>query len=250
MQRKTGRVLKPEYRANRPRQFFAAPDGKVNANSNNGNIAFWYQPRPFLICVQCGVAYDRRDSEFAKLATLGQTGRSTATTVLTGAIINALGGDPEIQKDARKALSFTDNRQDTSLQAGHINDFSQIMLVRSAINGAVGRHGSVGLDRLGVAAFEALAPAPEDFMRTPADEGGPGWTQARHALIELLEYRAVADLARAWRVIQPDLEQCGLVSIEYEGLSELARDPALRSSSRLHRRGMLTTSIFLTPARK
>ena len=60
-------------------------------------------------------------------------------------------------------------------------------------------------------------------MLEPAPEGQPGWSQARRALIEVLEYRAVADLARAWRVIQPDLDQCGLVSIEYEGLSELAR---------------------------
>ncbi len=49
-------------------------------------------------------------------------------------------------------------------------------------------------------------------MLDPARPGDPGWTQARSALIDVLEYRAVADLARAWRVIQPDLEQCGLVS--------------------------------------
>lgn len=227
VQRKSGRSLKPEYRANRPRKFFVASDGKVNANGNKGTVLVWYQPRPFLICLQCGAAYDKRDSEFAKLATLGQTGRSTATTVLTGAIIAALTNDAGIQVDARKVLSFTDNRQDASLQAGHINDFSQIMLVRSAINGAVARYGRIGLDELGIKAFEALAPRPENFMGEPAPEGGPGWSQARRALIEVLEYRAVADLARAWRVIQPDLEQCGLVSIDYEGLAELARDPAL-----------------------
>jgi hypothetical protein len=225
VQRRGGRTLKPEYRANRPRKFFAAADGKINASPKDGTVAVWYQPKPFLICVQCGAAYDKRESEFAKLATLGQTGRSTATTVLTGAIIAALGADPGIQEDARKALSFTDNRQDASLQAGHINDFSQIMLVRSAINGAVAKYGRLGLGDLGVKAFEALAPKPEDFMLEPAPENGPGWSQARRALIDVLEYRAVADLARAWRVIQPDLDQCGLVTIDYEGLSEIATDP-------------------------
>jgi len=225
VQRKGGRSLKPEYRSNRPRKLFAAADGAVNASAQDGSIAIWYQPKPFLICLQCGAAYDKRESEFAKLATLGQTGRSTATTVLTGAIIAALGADPGIQEDARKALSFTDNRQDASLQAGHINDFSQIMLVRSAINGAVDKYGRLGLEDLGVKAFEALAPKPEDFMLEPAPENGPGWSQARRALIDVLEYRAVADLARAWRVIQPDLDQCGLVSIDYEGLSQLAADP-------------------------
>jgi hypothetical protein len=216
VQRKSGRSLKPEYRPNRPRKYFVSPHGKVNTNGKEGTVALWYQPRPFLICVQCGVAHDKRDSEFAKLATLGQTGRSTATTVITGAILSAL-TNAGIRDDARKALSFTDNRQDASLQAGHINDFSQIILVRSAINGAVVQHGRIGLDELGVKAFEALALLPEYFMREPAPKDGPGWNHARRALIDLLEYRAVADLARAWRVIQPDLEQCALVSIEYEG---------------------------------
>ncbi len=225
VQRKGGRTLKRDYQANRPRNFFVAPDGAVNAGGKDGTVAVWFQPKPFLICIQCGAAYDKRESEFAKLATLGQTGRSTATTVLTSAIISALSNDAGIQTDARKALSFTDNRQDASLQAGHINDFSQIMLVRSAIYGAVANHGRLGLEDLGVKAFEALAPKPEDFMLEPAAEGQPGWIQARRALIQVLEYRAVADLARAWRVIQPDLDQCGLVSIEYEGIYELAEDP-------------------------
>jgi superfamily II DNA/RNA helicase len=223
-QRRNGRVLKREYKPHRPRSLFVSPDGAVHASADDGGIAVWYQPRPFLICIQCGAAYDKREGEFAKLATLGQTGRSTATTVLTGAIIAGLGADPGIQIDARKALSFTDNRQDASLQAGHINDFSQIMLVRSAIHGAVEKHGRLGLEDLGAKAFDALSLKSEDFMREPIPEGGPGWRQARDALIEVLEYRAVADLARAWRVIQPDLEQCGLVSIEYEGLPELIAD--------------------------
>jgi hypothetical protein len=41
-------------------------------------------------------------------------------------------------------------------------------------------------------------------------------------MIDLLEYRALEDLARAWRVAQPNLEQCGLVQIDYPGLGELA----------------------------
>ena len=33
----------------------------------------------------------------------------------------------------RKLLSFTDNRQDASLQAGHFNDFIQVALIRAAL---------------------------------------------------------------------------------------------------------------------
>ena len=42
---------------------------------------------------------------------------------------------------ARKLLSFTDNRQDASLQAGHFNDFIEIGLLRSALHCAVQRAG-------------------------------------------------------------------------------------------------------------
>ena len=37
------------------------------------------------------------------------------------------------QPEARKLLSFTDNRQDASLQAGHFNDFVEVGLLRSAL---------------------------------------------------------------------------------------------------------------------
>ena len=42
----------------------------------------------------------------------------------------ALRQDAETEPAARKLLSFTDNRQDASLQAGHLNDFVQVALLR------------------------------------------------------------------------------------------------------------------------
>ena len=41
--------------------------------------------------------------------------------------------------EARKLLSFTDNRQDASLQAGHFNDFVEVGLLRSALYRGRGR---------------------------------------------------------------------------------------------------------------
>ena len=40
-------------------------------------------------------------------------------------------------QEAKKLLSFTDNRQDASLQAGHFNDFLQILVLRSALLAAM-----------------------------------------------------------------------------------------------------------------
>lgn len=41
-------------------------------------------------------------------------------------------------------------------------------------------------------------------------------------LQEFLTYRAIADLRRSWRIVLPNLEQCGLLAIEYSDLDEIA----------------------------
>jgi hypothetical protein len=41
-------------------------------------------------------------------------------------LIRRLRKDGDLREEARKLLSFTDNRQDASLQAGHFNDFVEI----------------------------------------------------------------------------------------------------------------------------
>ena len=45
----------------------------------------------------------------------------------------ALRADATLAEKARKLLSFTDNRQDASLQAGHFNDFVEVGLLRAAL---------------------------------------------------------------------------------------------------------------------
>ena len=63
-----------------------------------------------------------------------------------------------LQEDARKLLSFTDNRQDASLQAGHFNDFIETTLLRSAFYQAVSQVGTAGIghDELTLRVFEAI----------------------------------------------------------------------------------------------
>ena len=74
-------------------------------------------------------------------------GRSTATTILALSTILKLRVDESLEPDARKLLSFTDNRQDASLQAGHFNDFVEVGLIRSGLYRAMVRLGEEGLRR-------------------------------------------------------------------------------------------------------
>jgi hypothetical protein len=89
----------------------------------------WWQPAPFSLCLNCGEFYTARELEFGKLASLSSEARTSATTVLATSLLRRAA----TQEGARdKLLSFTDNRQDASLQAGHFNDFIHVSLLRTA----------------------------------------------------------------------------------------------------------------------
>lgn len=226
--RRSGPRVKTHYQAHVPRRIWVAPDGKASETEIAGALAAWWQPRPLMLCLRCRAAYDLRESDFRKLVTLSQTGRSTATTVVATTAVTSLPqfGVRETGEPPR-LLSFTDNRQDASLQAGHTNDFVQVVQLRAALVKALrSAQGNVlTFDALGEAVFAALDPKPEHFMKEPVD-AGPGFASARNVMLQVLHYLAVEDLARAWRVAQPNLEQTGLLKIEYAGLDELVANEA------------------------
>jgi len=221
-QLRSGWRIKPRYTEHRPRSYYAAPDGSLSDSSEEHGVPGWFQPRPLMLCLRCRAAYDLRDGDYRKLSSLSQTGRSTATTVAVNATVSGMASQ-SVPREEAKVLSFTDNRQDASLQAGHLNDFVQVAQLRAGVVEAINRNGMLTFDRLGPAVFEALALQPQDFLKEPV-ESGPGYEQGRRAMIDLLEYRAFEDLSRGWRVAQPNLEQVGLMRIEYEGLAELVAD--------------------------
>ena len=142
--------------------------------------------------------------------------------MLSLSAVRHLRGDDSLE-EKRKLLSFTDNRQDASLQAGHFNDFVQIALLRGALYRAVAAAGEEGLehDRIPQAVFAALNLPFEDYSVDPDLEFQARRTTEK-TLRDVLAYRVYLDLRRGWRVTSPNLEQCGLLDIEYESLDELA----------------------------
>ena len=117
----------------------------------------------------------------ASSPTLGSGGRSTATTILR------LLGDPAAsgaratsRSEARKLLSFTDNRQDASLQAGHFNDFveSGCSAPRSSPRrcDAAGR-GADATTSSPQRVFDALASRSSSTRGSEVQVRGPGGDQ-------------------------------------------------------------------------
>src|SRR5262249_27020206 len=177
--------------------------------------------RSFLFCLEpsCGVVYAKNQrSERPKLGTLGVDNRSTATTILAVRSLIELQGDRDLTADARKLLSFTDNRQDASLQAGHFNDFTQVALLRSALHKATQVKGAQGLGHgeLSRSVFDAMQLRFDEYAADP-EVRGPARNATQDALRRVIDYYLYRDLQRGWRVTAPNLEDCGLRTFDYEG---------------------------------
>lgn len=210
--------VRQNYRSRVPRSLHVQPDGMVLQQPNQLSIRAFFQDKPFLICQACGEYYTLRDRDFRKLTGLSNEGRSSATTTLgISALDHAEKGG--ITGAARKLLSFTDNRQDASLQAGHFNDFVLVSLLRAAIYDALEQHGELRHHDISDKAVASLGLRLSDVAQNPQLD--PDSALARttwKAFRDLVEYRIYEDLRRAWRVVHPNLEQCGLLRVEYEGL--------------------------------
>lgn len=189
-------------------------------------VAFIKAPFQFCLNPKCGVAYNARQrSDLGKLSTLGVDGRSTATTVLALSTILKLRFDQSLEPKARKLLSFTDNRQDASLQAGHFNDFVEVGLIRSALYRAMSRLGGRGVryDEL-VDHVEKAMDLPLHLYANDTELRGAALEETRRALKSVLTYFLYRDLEQGWRVTSPNLEKCGLLVFDYLSIDEIAED--------------------------
>lgn len=215
-----------------PERWFVLPDGTAFNKPNPEATPVWFMKGVFTFCPHCLVQYPtnqkNNQKDFKKLATLGSEGRTSATTVLSMSAVNHLRKEPSLPENARKFLCFSDNRQDVSLQAGHFNDFVEVCLIRSALYNALARACDKGLEHteLPFAVQEALGASwpggkfpGEKYLADPETIDLAGLTDK--LFCQALEYRIYADLKRDWRIMLPNLEQTGLLKIEYPHLDEL-----------------------------
>src|SRR5690606_27809232 len=230
--------LKANYRKREIRRITLGTDGVESA----AGVPFWFIPGKFRFCLRCGETHDPQGRDINRLAGLSMEGRSSATTVLVSSVLRWM-HDRRMPAEprARKLLAFTDNRQDAALQAGHFNDFTFVSLLRAAILRALRAAGSRGLEDgdLGGAIVAALgfdrelAPGEDPMMShlrewlAEPNTGPANLQRARETLRSVLAYRAWYDQRRGWRHTNPNLEQLGLLRVDYPGLDEFCRDEAV-----------------------
>lgn len=204
------------YQFRIPRKIFFNETGHFSFDAKY-DLWAWYMPAKLLFDPTAGMIYDLRTKEITKLMRLGNEGRSTATTLLSFSVIKALHGQKEASRN-QKLLSFTDNRQDASLQSGHFNDFIATGHLRSAIYHALNNHPSSELDIGNIAevVFDTLGLNEEEYAKSP----NPDWPDEENAraLKVYLTLRIIYDLRRGWRYNLPNLEQCALLQINYKKL--------------------------------
>ena len=226
--------LKKYYRGARARRFMVAPDGHVGSGTK-----VWFLPGRFRLCLRCGNTQGGAARDRTRLASLSAEGRSSATTVLVGSVLRWMHGAASgLDRYTRKLLGFTDNRQDAALQAGHFNDFLFVSLVRAGFLGALQDAGSNGLrsDELGGAQQRTLGFDRSDpqiraeWLLEPTLRGF-NLQEAEGTLRQVLAYRIWFDQRRGWRYTNPNLEQLGMVRVEYLGLEDLAADDELFADS-------------------
>lgn len=215
-------VVRKSYRDNVPRAVTVDPFGM----EGRGELHAAFIPAPFLFCLHCGVSYEqKRGRDFAKLATLDQEGRSSATSLISASIVRSLRAIPEdaLPPRARKLLTFVDNRQDASLQAGHFNDFALVTQMRAALYRALVEAGADGIEHEHLArkVTNAMELAPGDYAKQ-SDAAPRIAAQAASTARDVIAFRLYLDLERGWRVTMPNLEQTGLLSVDYADLDWVA----------------------------
>ncbi len=214
--------LRSTWRDRVPRAVWVAPDGSFSEAPREGSVKMWCQMETFSLCLSCGEFYTGREREFTKLATLSSEGRSSTTTVLAVSLLRHAARSGAARD---KLLSFTDNRQDASLQAGHFNDFVHLAVLRSALVAALESSPVLTPDIVAADVVRHCGLTLRDIARNPQlDPETPAARDVWRVFTELTEYRLYEDLRRGWRVVQPNLEQLGLLRVGYRGLEELCRD--------------------------
>ncbi|MCJ7430178.1 DEAD/DEAH box helicase [Candidatus Bathyarchaeota archaeon] len=222
--------LRESHEEAKPYKTAYCPDcNKIDAACNcKDKLEVILVSAPFLFCPTCGVYYDRKPREFSKLFTFGSIGRSTGTDVLVSSIVSKLG------INERKLIAFSDSRQDTALQAAHMNNLQKRIRFRQALYYALidggfveGTDKELGLNHTGTRIFKTMEKngVIPDYSRAKGKYVKT--TDADEAYQRYLEYNVVLDLAASTRKNQRNLEEVGLVKVTYNGLDLLAIDDAV-----------------------
>ncbi|MBD0403239.1 DEAD/DEAH box helicase [Flammeovirga sp. EKP202] len=218
--KKDGRTLTNYHEHYLPKPIFFDENGEFSDDNSNLPFEGLFIPTHFTFDPTCDVMYEGQATERTKLSGIGNEGRSSATTIISYSILEALVNE-KIPLQDQKVLSFTDNRQDASLQAGHFNHFYTLGQLRSAIYSAVDKYGLIDIHSIADKVCEMLGLKEKDYASKLSKISK---NENRRVLSLFIFYKVIEELKLGWRYTTPNLEGAGLLSIEYGNLRDHVAD--------------------------
>ncbi|WP_018627074.1 DEAD/DEAH box helicase [Niabella aurantiaca] len=185
----------------------------------------YYLPVKLRVDPTAGIFYeDSKTNENTKLMSLGHEGRGTATTIMSYSIVKSLLKQQEEIPD-QKLLSFTDNRQDAALQAGHFNDFIATVRLRAGLYQATQKNiNGLDINNIAERVLDELKLKEADYANPNFIGKDPDFPEQENekAICTYILIRIFQDLKKGWRYTLPNLEQTALLKIDYNRLDKLS----------------------------
>ncbi|WP_276504919.1 DEAD/DEAH box helicase [Terrimonas pollutisoli] len=216
-------AFRPYYEWHMPQPVYFNSEGKYSKQPIYP-LKGYYLPVKLRVDPTAGVFYeDSKTNENTKLTSLGHEGRSTATTILSYGIVKSLLEQKE-EIENQKLLSFTDNRQDAALQAGHFNDFIASVRLRSGLHKAALKNAEgLEINNIAERVLQELKLKETDYTNPNFISRDPDFPELENekAIKAYVLIRIFQDLKKGWRYTLPNLEQTALLTIEYNRLDKL-----------------------------
>lgn len=228
--------LKRSFKNSRAKRIAVDPDG----TAYRGDRYVWFLPGRYRFCPSCLDTRVSSARDINKLASLSAESRCSAATMIISSILRWMSDpDKDIEEFSKKILAFTDNRQDAALQAGHFNDFVFVTMLRGATVNALDIVDSGVLDEsdIGQRLQESLGFRSEDGFDEKASEWllnpsllGDRRKEAESILVQCLHHLFWVDQRKGWRYTSPNLEQIGLIKVDYKYIQSIVSDESQFSS--------------------
>ena len=220
----TGKI-RENYKNQMPQETTYCPIcNQIKGDCNHTEkFKIYFISKPLLLCPSCGVYYDRRPREFSKLFSFSTVGRSTGTDILVSQMLTGL------PTEQRKVIAFSDSRQDAALQSAHLNHLQKLIHFRRGMYYALLEEGytvnnseSLRVNEIGSKIYSAYerSEAMPDFRGSQRRIGRMDSIVGKYQ--NYLLFTALNDIVDPTRRNQQNLEDVGLIRINYDGLDELA----------------------------
>lgn len=210
--------------------------------SDNG-YKFWLIRNKFRFCVNCQHVFSTHGNDRHRLLGLSGEGRSSATTILSLQMlrqmydhvwfqiqnnINSQDTNADELFNQCKLLGFTDNRQDAALQAGHFNDFVNLLILRAGILQVLRKHEDpIPLTTLVAETLHSLHFSKDsdkqslaNFMLVPQNDSAR-FNDANEVLNFVFGLRILEELRNQGLYTCPSLQELNLLRLQYQDLEKI-----------------------------